>query len=96
MHVVGHAAPPLHTNGLHDGDPAAPGLEIVHVPFALAPSACAQTSQLPPLHAVLQQKPSTHPPALAHSRQGGDAQSFASLHAAACAFSGWHVPFFAQ
>ena len=96
MHDVGHDAAPLHTYGLHDGDPADPGSKIVHVPFALAPSDCAQTSHPPPLQAASQQKPSTHPPALAHSRHGGDAQSVASLHAADCAFSGWHVPVFAQ
>jgi hypothetical protein len=52
--------------------PALPVAKFAHVPFDGAPAAMEQASQLPPLHAALQQTPSTQKPeehcaALAHT-----------------------------
>ncbi len=41
--------------------PVAPAASVVHVPFAVAPSAVEHTSQLDP-HVLLQQNPSAQDP----------------------------------
>jgi len=93
-HPPGQPGLPLHTKGVHDGRPAAP-TKFVHVPFAVAPCAVEQAWHAPE-HMALQQKPSTHPPALPHSRQPLTLQSTVVLHAVPASFCCWHTPFSSQ
>jgi hypothetical protein len=62
--LAGQIGPPPQTNGWQLGRPAEPAGRLVQVPFCIAPSDPAQTSQAPE-QALLQQKPSEQKP-LAH------------------------------
>jgi hypothetical protein len=60
VQVIGHAAPPLQTNGTHDGLPGAPAAATVQVPGTTL------HEEQPPLHADAQQKPLAQNP-VAHA-----------------------------
>jgi hypothetical protein len=72
--------------------PDVPAVAALHVPIDPATAHDWHC----PLHAVLQQTPPLHPPAVSHSRQPAVRQSAAGSHAAAGAFCGTQVPEAAQ
>jgi hypothetical protein len=90
--VAGQVAPaPLQTYGAQVGCPALPVLAFAHWPFSVEPPDIAHVWHAP-VHAVLQQYPSTHPPLPRHSAHGLDRQSVASSHVEPTTFSGTQSP----
>jgi hypothetical protein len=81
LHVAGQLSDePLQTKPPpHGGLPAYPAVAGPHVPFAGAPSYCAQTEHVP-VHVLPQQKPSTHAPFAQSLLPPGHAWPTTSLH----------------
>jgi hypothetical protein len=94
-HPPGHPGPAPHTSGEQTPPRPVVPVSALHVPFVVPPCAIEHAWQLAP-HATLQQKPSTQPPAVPHSRQPETLHCVTVLHDAPPLFWAVHVPVLSQ